>query len=93
MSSREPEELTLTVKQRFQNLEGSVTVGGKPVRPQLLTVHGNDFSFALPDGKGVARFTGRVKDEAIEGTVELPGGRTPARWSAVRIAAGVVTAN
>jgi phospholipid N-methyltransferase len=84
------ETYQLTLKQRFQNLEGSVTVGGKPVRPQQLAVHGNEFGFALPNGKALARFAGHVKSDAMEGTVELPGGKAPARWSAVRTAAAKV---
>jgi len=83
----------LALKQRFQNLEGSVFAGGKPLRPQQLALRGTELSFALPDGKGLARFSGRVSDNAMEGTVEMPGAKAPARWSAVRTAAGVVTAN
>jgi hypothetical protein len=80
----------LLLKQRFQNVEGSATSAGRPLRPQLLALRGTEFSFALPGGKGIARFAGRVKDDAMEGTVELPGAQSPARWSAVRTAAGVV---
>ena len=87
------ETYELTLKQRFQNVEGSVTAGGKALRPQHLTLRGDEFTFALTDGKGVARFTGRVAGDAMEGTVELPGAKAPARWSAVRTAAGVVTVN
>jgi len=87
------ETYEFTLRQRFQNLEGSVAVGGKPVRPQQLTLRGSEFSFMLPDGKGMARFTGRVKDDAMDGMVELPGAKAPARWSAVRTAAGVVSIN
>jgi len=78
----------LTLKQRFQVLEGSVAVGGKPLPPPQLALRGSEFSFALPDGKG--RFSGRVTDNTMSGVVELPGAKTPARWSAVRTAAGVV---
>jgi hypothetical protein len=87
------ETYEFTLRQRFQNLEGSVAVGGKPVRPRQLTLRGSEFSFALPDGKGMARFSGRVKDDAMDGRVELPGAKVPARWSAVRTAAGVVSIN
>ena len=87
------ETYELTLSQRFQNLEGSAAVGGKPVRPQQFVLRGSELSFALPDGKGLARFSGRVKDDAMDGTVELPGAKTPARWSAVRTAAGVVSIN
>ena len=85
------ETYELTLKQRFQTVEGSAAAGGKSLRPQYLTLRGSDFSFALPDGKGVARFSGRVKDDAMEGTAELSGAKVAARWTAMRIAAGVVT--
>ena len=80
----------LALKQRFQTVEGNAAAGGKALQPQYLSLRGTQFSFALPDGKGIARFTGRVKDNAMEGTVELPGVNAPARWTAVRTAAGVV---
>ena len=60
-----------------------MAVGGKPVRPQHLTLRGNEFSFALPDARGIARFSGRVQGSAIEGTVELPSGRGAQAWTAV----------
>jgi phospholipid N-methyltransferase len=81
----------LALKQRFQIVEGGITVAGKALRAQQLTLRGADFSFELPDGKGAARFSGRVKDNAMEGRVEFPD-KAPARWSATRTAAGVVTA-
>jgi len=84
------ETYQLTLKQHFQNLEGSVTVGGKTVRPQQLALHGNDFSFAMPDGTGIARFSGRVKDDAMEGTVELPGAKSSQHWTAARTVAAKV---
>lgn len=84
------ETYELTLRQRFQTVEGSVTSAGKALRPPQLTLRGNDFSFAVQDGKGIARFAGRVKDDAMEGAVELPAAKSPARWTAVRTAAGVV---
>ncbi len=87
------ETYELTLKQRFQTVEGSVVAGGKALRPQYLSLRGTEISFALPDGKGIARFSGRVKDNTMEGTVELPDARSPQRWIATRTAAGVVTTN
>jgi hypothetical protein len=82
----------ITLRQRFQSVEGSAVAGGKPLLPRPLTLRGNDLSFALPDGDGVARFSGRVNGEVMEGTVELPGAKAPARWTATRtVAATVVT--
>jgi len=80
----------LTLKQRFQAVEGSAAASGRAVRPQNIALSGSELSFALPDAKGSARFTGCVKDGAMEGTVEVPGARAPARWTAVRTSAGKV---
>jgi hypothetical protein len=84
------ETYQLTLKQRFQDVEGAAASAGKPVKPQYFSLHGTDFEFALPDGKGVARFSGRANGDAMEGTVELPAGKAPARWTAVRTVAGKV---
>lgn len=78
------------LKQRFQVVEGTVSAAGKALKPQYLTLRGNDFSFALPDGKGAAQFAGRANGDMMEGTVELPGGKAPARWTATRTVAGKV---
>ncbi len=81
----------LALRQRFQSIEGTVSVAGKALRPQYLTLRGNDFTFALPDARGIVRFSGRVKGSAIEGTVELPDGRGVQPWTAVRTAAATVS--
>lgn len=83
----------LTLRQRFQSVEGSVTAASKPVRPPQFQLRGNEFSFALADGKGTVRFSGQVKDNTMDGVVELPGAKAPARWTAIRTAAGVVSIN
>ena len=80
----------LTLKQRFQMIEATASAGGKPLKPQSLTLRGNDLVFALPDGKGAARFSGRANGDAMEGTVEAPGGKAPQRWTATRTAAAKV---
>ena len=84
------ETYELALKQRFQTLEGTASGAGKPIKPQYLTLRGNDFSFALPDARGTARFSGRVNGNAIEGTVELPAGKGAQPWTAVRTAAAKV---
>jgi len=52
-------------------------------------LRGNDISFALPDAKGQARFTGRINGDAMEGSLEAPG-KAAQRWTAMRTAAGKV---
>ncbi len=81
----------LTLRQRFQSVEGTVTAAGRPVRSPQFELRGNEFSFALADGKGKVHFSGQVKDNTMDGVVELPGAKAPARWSAIRTAAGVVS--
>ena len=84
------ETYELALRQRFQTLEGMASGAGKAIKPQYLTLRGNDFSFALPDARGIARFSGRVMGSAIEGTVELPAGRGAQSWTAVRTATAKV---
>jgi len=84
------ETYELTLKQHYQRIEGSVTAGRKTLQAQQISLRGNELSFALPDGKGDTRFSGRVKGDAMEGTLESPGARPAARWSALRTATGTV---
>jgi len=86
------ETYELALKQRYQNVDASVAIGGKSVRPQHVTLRGSEFSMALSDGKGVARFSGRVSGNTMEGAVDVPGSKAPARWSATRTAAASVMA-
>ena len=73
----------LTLKQRFQVVEGTASAAGKPLK-SYLTLRGDDLKFTLANGKDVARFAGHVTDNAMEGMVELPGGKPPSRWTATR---------
>ena len=74
-------------KQRFQVVDGTVTTGGKSLKMQAPSLRGNEIAFALPESKGLARYSGRVNGEAMEGNVELPGGKGAQRWTAIRTAA------
>jgi len=84
------ETYQVALNQRFQIIEGTVTSAGKPVKAQNLTLKGNDIAFAMPEGKGLFRFNGRINGEAMEGTVESSGGKPAQRWTATRAAAGKV---
>ena len=84
------ESYELTLKQRFQSVDGSAAAGSRTLRPQQFVLSGSEVSFVLPETKGSARFTGRVNEGTMEGTVELPGAKAPARWSATRTAAAKV---
>ena len=85
------ETYELNLKQRFQNItEASAIAGNKMLRPQSVSLRGSEFSFLLPDGKGVARFSGRVNGDKMEGMADLAGGKAAARWTATRTAAAAV---
>ena len=81
------ETYELNLKQRFQNIsESTAGANGRFIRPQAVKLNGAEISFVLPDGKNISRFSGRVNGEAMEGMVELTGGKTMVKWTAVRTA-------
>src|SRR5262245_33514617 len=71
----------LVLKQQFQNFSGEDGKGGKLVSTRL---EGEGISFALPTSSGRHVFKGRVRDDRMEGVVELPGGKSTAKWVAAR---------
>jgi hypothetical protein len=79
------EAVSLALKQQYQSLDGTATVGGRTVKVTQARVRGDDVSFALPvDAKGtVGRFNGRLNGRGIEGMVEVPG-HAPVAFTAVR---------
>jgi hypothetical protein len=81
-----PEQYDLALKQNYQSLEGTVTGGGvKGVRLTQSHLQGHDISFAFPVRGDRHRFKGRITGGAMEGTVELAGGKGAVRWSATRV--------
>mgnify|MGYP003343183725 CR=1 FL=1 len=81
------ETYELNLKQRFQNItESTAGANGRFIRPQGVKLSGKEISFVLPDGKNISRFSGRVNGEAMEGMVDLPGGKGIVKWTAVRTA-------
>ncbi len=79
------EPLALEIRQSFQQVEGTVRVGGRayPLEDPALRGDGIAFTVWLPGRGGEAaaprRFTGRVSGEAMRGTLESGGA-----WSAKR---------
>lgn len=84
------ETYQVAFKQKFQVIEGMATSGGRAVKAQNPTLRGNDIAFVVPEGTGLARFSGRVNGEAMEGTVESSGGKAAQHWTAKRTAAAKV---
>ena len=80
----------VALKQRFQEIEGTASVGNKPAKVQNPALRGADIAFVLPESKGIARFSGRVSGETMEGTVDAPG-KVQERWTATRTSATKVS--
>jgi hypothetical protein len=76
--SKEPVRLNL--KQQITRISGSARIGGRDVLLEEAKLRGERFTFKLALGGKTYDFTGTVKGQSIEGTVD--GGGTKAAWSA-----------
>lgn len=76
--SKDPVRLNL--KQQITRVSGSARVGGKDVLLEDARLRGERFTFKLALGGKTYDFTGTVKGQSIEGSVD--GGGTKAAWSA-----------
>ena len=77
-------EVQVTLKQVYQNVQGSVLVNGKAVPLRDVKLDGDHIAFSVPDSASVHRdYAGRVSGNSIEGTVKTSGGE--AKWSATRV--------
>jgi len=88
MSGR-PLEVTLAFSQTFQFAEGTARAGGDPVKLESVTLEGDRLSFKAKLATGGTEatehaFTGRVRGNAIEGTVITSPGAKPVPWRAQR---------
>jgi hypothetical protein len=70
---------TLELKQQITSVHGWMRVDGEEVPLEAVSLRGDRLSFRLAGRKG--DFSGQVKGNAIEGTVQL--GRSRAPWRAV----------
>jgi hypothetical protein len=78
-------EYTLDVKQKYQEVSGTATSGGKAAPLTSFSVKGDQVSFTLGDGADRTEFTGRVSDGKASGTAKGKGGSS---WSAVQTKPG-----
>lgn len=78
------ERYDVNLRQRYQNLSGSVEATGKPVKLTTSTLRGDEIRFTLMDGAVRRSFKGTATGESMQGTVDLGGGRT-AKWTARRV--------
>jgi len=76
--SKDPVRLSL--KQQITRISGSARVGGRDVLLEEAKLRGERFTFKLALGGRTYDFSGTVKGQGIEGTVD--GGGVKAAWSA-----------
>ena len=76
-------EVAVTLKQHYQQVEGSAQLGDKPAQVRDVRLEGDHIAFSIFESASVHRdYTGRVNGDSIEGTVKSAGGE--AKWSATR---------
>lgn len=79
------ESYDLALKQTWQNIEGAATPAGKAaIRLANPVIRGEDIAFSVSAGNSRLSFTGKVNGAAMQGTVDLGGGKS-AKWSATRV--------
>ncbi len=86
-----PEErvFEIELRQKYQEIDGSAHLAGRPWHLRDARIEGERISFTLIDDADynrVQRFEGRVRGNTIEGTVrdEGPASRSPYPWRATR---------
>jgi SAM-dependent methyltransferase len=79
-------EYTLDVKQKYQEVSGTATAGGKATPLASFSVKGDQVSFTLGEGADRAELTGKVTGDKASGTAKGKGGSFS--WSAVRTKPG-----
>jgi hypothetical protein len=78
------EQYELGLKQKYQILSGSAEAAAKPAKLTYATLRGEDIRFTVIDGAVRRNFKGTATGDAMQGTVELGGGKT-AQWTARRL--------
>jgi len=77
-------EVRVTLKQIYQNIQGTVLLNGKALPLHNLKLDGDHIAFSVPESASVHRdYAGRVNGNSIEGTVKNASGE--AKWSATRV--------
>jgi hypothetical protein len=79
-------EYALDVKQKYQEVSGTATTGGKATPLASFSVKGEQVSFTLGEGADRAEFTGKVTGEKASGSAKGRGGSFS--WTAVRTKPG-----
>jgi hypothetical protein len=78
------ERYDVTLRQRYQNISGTAEAAGKPVKLMYSTLTGEDIRFTVMDGATRRNFKGTAGADAMQGSVDLGGGRT-GKWTAKKV--------
>jgi hypothetical protein len=73
----------LTVRQSFQEIEGTAASSGRTAKLTGATLRGDAIAFSLVNGATRHAYQGRVSGDTMQGKVDLGSGRS-AVWTAVR---------
>jgi len=83
-------ECEVTLQQKFQELRGTGSVDGAPVRVEDPRLRGDEIRFTLVaamNGRAVRHeFTGRIAGDSMSGKARTPHAESGAAWQAKRIA-------
>jgi SAM-dependent methyltransferase len=76
---------SLRLEQRFQQLRGTATIGGRTAELTDISLRGDSVGFTIPahSSRGAMHFGGRIAGDHASGTVAL-GDALPSAWRAVR---------
>jgi hypothetical protein len=80
----------LNLRQTFQELRGSASLGGGPARVEDPRVRGDEIRFTLVaqvNGRAVRQeFAGRISGDSIRGKTRVPHAESGSEWQARRVA-------
>ena len=77
------DQYEIILKQQYQVISGIAGAPGKVLKVSSTALRGEEIRFTLSDGGARRQFRGAVSGDAMQGTVDLGGGRS-ARWTAKR---------
>jgi hypothetical protein len=85
IAAQSVEHYDVMLRQSYQNIDGTVRAdGGRGGRLMTARLRGEDVAFTFPVAVGQHVFRGRVAGTAMQGSVELAGGKGIATWTATR---------
>lgn len=77
------EQYEISLRQKYQNVSGAEPAG-RNAKLTFVSLRGEEIRFSIAEKGGRRSFSGTAQGDAMQGTVELSGGKT-ARWTARRL--------